>query len=205
MKCEEALLLISGHLDRENTAEEETALQAHLNGCKECRERLMAFEKTDRKLASLSACAPEGLCADIMAQIKKEAAKKKRRPWYSIAVAAALALVIGAGAATGAYETAEPQMVSVTDMQPMSRERALTDADMLAQELAQERNAPVAVVNELYYEIEVHPCESLEQGYLLYILPDYDAVIFLRDNYGCVVYEPAEGTGEAVSYALLVP
>ena len=33
MKCEDALLLISGHIDGENSLEEEQLLQTHLADC----------------------------------------------------------------------------------------------------------------------------------------------------------------------------
>ena len=43
MTCDEALELISGHIDQENTPEEEALLQAHLQTCAQCREVLQAF------------------------------------------------------------------------------------------------------------------------------------------------------------------
>ena len=52
MTCEDALILLSGHLDGVNTQEEETELFAHLQSCAGCRDLLAAFgpEGADRAL-----------------------------------------------------------------------------------------------------------------------------------------------------------
>ena len=69
MKCEDVLLLISGHIDGENTAEEEQLLQAHLCDCEDCRRVLQAYEAADAGLMQAKEPAPEGLCADVMAAV----------------------------------------------------------------------------------------------------------------------------------------
>lgn len=101
MNCEEALELLSGHLDGANTQEEETQLQAHLASCPACRAILEAYEAVDSGLASLQAEPPAELVSGVMEAVRQESstAKKIRRfPTRGIAataVAAALLLVIG--------------------------------------------------------------------------------------------------------------
>lgn len=206
MRCEDALLLISGHLDHANTGEEEAALQAHLSVCAECRNVLLAFETVDAELSSLDETAPEGLCADVMAQIKKETNKKRRRPWYGIAIAAALALVIGVSATVDIHDGDDaPQTVSVFEAEHVSRALPAANGETLAQKIADERKAAIAVVDALHYEIETYPCETLEEGCLLYCLPDRETVSALEASYGCEVYEPTEVTDVERFYALLIP
>lgn len=206
MRCEDALLLISGHLDKMNTAQEEADLQAHLLGCEDCRNILEAFKEADSGVASLKENAPSDFCTGVMSQIKKEATKKKRRPWYGIAVAAALMLVVGVSAAMDLPEdTGEPETASVAQNTAVTRSAPAADGGSLARKIADERGAPVVVVRELYYEIETCPCETLDEGYLLYELPDRDTAVTLGENYGCVIYHPSEDTGQAAAFALLMP
>ncbi len=97
MKCEDALLLISGHMDRSNTEAEEAQLQAHLSQCPDCRGLLEALLAVDAGVLSLEEEAPESLCQNVMSAIAREASvrKRRRRAWFS--AAAALVLVIGIG------------------------------------------------------------------------------------------------------------
>lgn len=205
MNCEEALLLISGHLDDMNTPEEEAALQAHLAVCGHCREVLSVFRENDKKIAAAKEPAPKTLCGNVMAQIKGEEKKKTRHRWSGLAVAAALVLAIGIAAVRPSVADQVPQMVSEVQTYTMSRSMPNQDGGEVAQKIADERSGAVAVVHELYYEIESYPCETLEEGYLLYILPDHDAVVFLSENYGCVIYEPEAECEQTAAYALLVP
>ena len=204
MKCEDALILISGHLDNMNTAEEEADLQAHLSQCEACRELLKQFEQVDFATANLKEKAPEDLCAGVMARIKKETAGKKRRPWLSVAVAAALMVVIGIGAfLPKAEKNREHQPAIVSEAGVVGRSMPVSDAEDLARKISSDRAATVVVVHELYHEIEQYPCQTLEEGYCLYVLPDHNAAVFLSETYGCVIYEPQEQTNETRYYALL--
>ena len=76
MNCNDYLPLLSGHLDGENSPEEEQRLQAHLAQCASCRARLQAFERGDRLLRADTAVPPAGLTASILAA----AAKTPQRP-----------------------------------------------------------------------------------------------------------------------------
>lgn len=67
MNCNDYLSLLSGHLDGENSPEEEQRLQAHLAQCANCRARLQAFERGDRLLRADTAVPPAGLTASILA------------------------------------------------------------------------------------------------------------------------------------------
>lgn len=100
MECTDALILISGHIDNQNTPQEEAALQAHLLECPECRRVLEAYERINSGVADLSEPAPEGLADAVMSRIRAEKTKKTRRPWRSVGaaaglVAAVLVLLIG--------------------------------------------------------------------------------------------------------------
>ena len=114
MNCDEYLLLLSGHLDGYNTEEEESRLQAHLQTCRVCRERLAQMEQDDALLADLPAPPPD-LTKKIMGKIEKEKKQTKRRRflhWAAPAGAAAAVLCLvflgrGFGTAFSTSKTAE--------------------------------------------------------------------------------------------------
>lgn len=236
MNCEQMLELISGHIDGWNTPEEENKLQEHLSQCAHCREALSQYEQMDRILQETAEPAPEGLCADIMTQIRKETKRTARRRWSSLAVAAVLVIVVGTAAAVVPdfgengvlLDTDTPETLMMARQMPVAEEteepcvemaaeeampesaldtasapKTKADPHTLAETLAQDRNACVIVISQLYPEVESLPCETLEEGYLLYILPDHNAAVLLSETYGCVIYEPDADT--TVAYALLVP
>lgn len=98
MVCEEALELLSGHLDGANTEEEEQRLRAHLETCAHCRELLAAFAAVDGAVADLEADPPPQLRQNIMAAVARERAQgPRRRRLAGLAVAAALVAVVGLG------------------------------------------------------------------------------------------------------------
>lgn len=98
MNCNDYLPLLSGHLDGENTPEEEQRLQAHLAQCADCRARLQAFERGDRLLRADTAAPPAGLTASILAaaaRTPQQNAKKPRRAcWGWLATGAAAAALV---------------------------------------------------------------------------------------------------------------
>ena len=189
MTCEEALILLSGQIDSNNTTEETAQLQQHLQICAECRQALQAFEEIDCGIASLEVEPPADLKDSVMDAIRAEAKpRKKRRWWPPVAAAAVLFLVIGLGA--GQLKQVQQQ----TETEPMT---ALATADTAApaayarsventpayeeansllkgkvnaidpQTLADARGADVAVTRELLQEMEVCDCETLEDCSLL--------------------------------------
>lgn len=100
MKCEEALLLLSGHIDGQNTPAEERALQAHLAVCASCRARLEDFVRIDGGLADLEEDPPAQLAGAVMGRVHAEAelvnSRKKRRFLFrrTVMVAAAAAILL---------------------------------------------------------------------------------------------------------------
>lgn len=104
MTCEEAWPLLSGHMDGENTPEEEEKLRAHLSICPACKELLEAYEGVDRQVAKLNVEAPEGLKEGVMYRIRtQKQPQKKNRKWFigpgtAVGVVAAiLVLLVGTG------------------------------------------------------------------------------------------------------------
>ena len=103
MTCENAILLMSGHLDGENTAEEESLLSAHLERCEDCRRLMSAYEEIETNTAALEAPVPEGLKRGVLYRIDREANPKKYRKRFPFAgtligaAAAVLVLLVGVG------------------------------------------------------------------------------------------------------------
>lgn len=104
MTCEKAWPLLSGHMDGENTPEEEEKLRAHLSICPACKELLEAYEGVDRQVAKLNVEAPEGLKEGVMYRIQtQKQPQKKKRKWFigpgtAVGVVAAiLVLLVGTG------------------------------------------------------------------------------------------------------------
>ena len=97
-ECEYWQGLISRMLDEDLSAEEEAALAKHLEGCEECRALHGAFAAVSGALAGQLEEPPKRLRETVMAQVRRDAIRKKntRRPWRAaLAVAAAAALAIG--------------------------------------------------------------------------------------------------------------
>ena len=104
MTCENALILLSGHIDGVNSEQEEQELQAHLSECAGCRAILAAYEEAEAGLKDLETAPPEGFVKGVMYRIGQEtgAEKKPRRrfigPGTGIGlVAAMLVLLLGTG------------------------------------------------------------------------------------------------------------
>ena len=228
MTCEEALVLISGHLDGENTEQEEAQLQAHLEVCPSCREILEALSQTDQEIQNLEVDPPAHFCEDVMAAIRAEAApvRKKKRPiWPILTTAAAAALLLAIGVSTlpkpaaQAQDEAEPMLARSAEdtMEFAVYDAANEDAEskmmvsMYAaapsgpdpQALAEERSADVAVSYELLPELEDRDGETLEDGAVLYALDSAAEAVRLSRLYGLALYEPEEASSD-VSYVLLI-
>ena len=203
MNCEEALVLISGHLDHENTVSEETQLQKHLEHCPACRTLLETMQRND-VLLSRQTQVPSALHSRVMEQIAAEP-KTKRRPWTGLAAAAALALVIGAAAWQNKPVQQDAGVPMTARMLPGE---AVVSADQTIsadpQSLADERCAVIVVTKQLLPEMELCSCETLEDGSLLYVLKDGAAASALSAQYDLALYTPSEGEA-AAAYAWLMP
>lgn len=69
MHCEDVLLLLSGHLDEENTAAEEAALKEHLENCPSCRARLEQLRRNDALLRE-PVVPPAALADNVMRSVR---------------------------------------------------------------------------------------------------------------------------------------
>ena len=219
MTCEEVLLLISGHLDRENSVEEEAQLQAHLHTCSACRELMSVLERTDEAVRGLTEPVPEKLCENVMEQIRRETAGKKRRIiWRSLSAAAALAVVLGIGALVLPKQKTEPAMDSGTAAQQISVQAAAyapqearvmvssTDACFsLPATLAEERRADVVLLAELPPELrETADYETVGDGWRLYRMEDPQAASRLSEQYfGELAMPSVKDPDCKVSYVLI--
>ena len=209
MNCEEALVLLSGHLDGQNSEEEAARLQDHLAQCPDCRRLLEDLKALDAGLLSLEEEPPADLCESVMEAIRQEApVRKKKRRWVWPTTAAAAVLILLAGAGTLAApklhttEDAAPQMARMmaTAVEPEIAEPETADEaagislysgtaeaalytaapeDGPAQALAEERQAPVVLVYGALPELDGLPCEALEDGGLLYTLETAESASLL--------------------------
>lgn len=91
--CEPYEDLLSARLDGELTRQEETDLTAHLETCPRCRAFARDLRTLHTSLLTLAADPPAGMTDAIMAKVKPKP-RKKKRPWFSLACAALLALVL---------------------------------------------------------------------------------------------------------------
>ena len=92
-ECASAQALISAAADGELTLQEQQELQAHLALCPECRaayDQTMAIRDAFAQWAEEEVELPGDLTAAVMQKIRQESPKKpRRRPYFSLALAAA--------------------------------------------------------------------------------------------------------------------
>ena len=141
-KNEKMLLLLSGHLDGCNTAEEEALLQAHLAECPDCRRILTEYEKIDAGIAGLTQAPPANFTANVMRAVQAEprtaAPKKPRRFSFGFgtavaAVAAIFLLAVGSG-----------KLPQLGAGRAMLNDAAVKSADAEPAEIAAEESAEIA-------------------------------------------------------------
>jgi len=212
MNCEEALVLISGYLDGTNTDAEMAQLRTHLKDCSDCRQTLQTLKELEQGMVSLKEEPPADLKASVMEQIRMEAKPTRRlRRWIPVAAAAALVFAVGLGGLGPRVETnmAAPASLQSDTAAPAVYSRMMEDssaqsAELDSQIVADRLGACVAETRELLPEMETCPCETLEDGSLLYQLSDFDAAKTLSERYDLVLYFPAEETQLEVSYARLL-
>ena len=107
LECDQALELISAHIDGALTPEEEQALSEHLEVCPDCRSLLADLEQLHQEMGALSqqsVSPPPQLQGDIMARIRAEARPRAgirgRGRWRAWVAMAALFAVVLLGAGT---------------------------------------------------------------------------------------------------------
>ena len=211
MDCEEALILLSGYLDQSNTEEEMARLRVHLETCPACREVLHTLQEIDRGIAALEEEPPVDLKEAVMAAIGAETkSKRTHHRWLPVAAAAALVLVIGISGmgALPAQKSAEPMAVTADVAPPAVYARTMdmpvSEAYLDTQSVADRLGAQVVETSELLPEMEVCPCETLEDGSLLYQLDTLKAAEDLSAQYDLVLVIPVEYADSEVSYARLL-
>ena len=220
MNCSDMIVLISGYLDGINSGDENTLVQEHLSHCASCREVLVHFQNTDALLKTQEAELPATFCAGVMERIKEETGRKKRnlRLWSSIgASAAAVALILGAGALTmprmgsdgSAMETQMEEAIeySVTKaLYDAADEEAVVETEYCKPKEQAAAEMPLAAYPQavadrvggvvVYFD---HPVEELEEysvevtdGNLMYLLSDAEEAAELGETYGGVLFFPAD-------------
>ena len=210
MTCEEAWILINGHLDHENTQAEEAQLREHLEHCTPCRALLEAMEGCDEALRSLEAEPPADLGANVMEAIRQKK-PKKHHPWLKWTGAAAAAALVMAVGLSQLPTQQEPEALSVKNARAVpevaSYAASLGSTDISEnqiQELADDRNAAIVMLKKVVPELQACDCEELPNGSILYALRDKKAAQTLRDEYELNWYEPVNNVPKQY-YALLLP
>ncbi len=98
MKCNDYIVWLSGHIDGTNSPREESALQAHLDACPNCRRLLEDMQSNDVALKNTTLVPPARIAENVMSVVRKDAKKKTTRIrsyiLSSVAVAAVLCLVM---------------------------------------------------------------------------------------------------------------
>ena len=101
-ECEYYQQLISQRLDGELTAAQEHELAEHLSRCAECRAVDAAFRALSEGFGGCAEEAPEGLCENVMADIRRENIRAgystKKYGWRRLLATAACFAIIGAAA-----------------------------------------------------------------------------------------------------------
>ena len=139
MTCEEALILISGHIDGENSPEEECQLSDHLKNCSSCRAILSAYQELDHNVAALEEEPPAVLVSGVMERIATmpPSLSKKRRSFLfgggtAVAAAAAVLLILLSSGKVALPQQQAPQDTdhisgSTRDISGISAEAALAE------------------------------------------------------------------------------
>ena len=76
--CNEISELLSGYIDGVLSPEEETALRAHLDICRDCRDRLELMKEIHSIAPDLSETAPSDLIPKVMQAVRAGEKKNKR-------------------------------------------------------------------------------------------------------------------------------
>lgn len=210
MTCEEIWVLISGHLDQENTQAEEAQLREHLEHCPQCCAMMEALEGCDEALRSLEVEPPADLCTNVMETIRQEAPKKRHAwpKWTGVAVAAALLLVVGLSKLPMEQEKKAPDVRAARAMPEVASYMAARDSTGVSedqiQQLADDRIATIVMLKNSVPELNTCDSEELPNGSVLYALRSEEAAIELRDAYQLHCFQPENGIPKQY-YALLLP
>ena len=102
--CEYYREKISCLMDGELSPEETAGLEAHIEGCPECRALYEAFTAVSAALSEGMEEPPEHIAPSVMQEIRAITEKKKRGVWIKcLSAAACLALVVLVGVSSGLF------------------------------------------------------------------------------------------------------
>jgi anti-sigma factor RsiW len=103
MNCHDASRMLNAYIDNEVPAGDAVSIAEHIQGCAECRERLMALESLGRLVRGIPyRTAPARLRTTIATAAPQRA--RSILPMYTWAAAAVLVLAVGGGAAYRAMQ-----------------------------------------------------------------------------------------------------
>lgn len=158
MNCEKAWELLSLQMDGALTPEEQTALEAHLESCPDCRIRKEELLAAEAAFKDCQAEAPAALHSRVMDAVRQEAKQKKnsRKQWFTVgivaAAAAAVAILAGVGLLQmpgfGSGGQASVSMFGTMFRQELSTEFTAEEETerLCAEQVAEENGCPVLVV-----------------------------------------------------------
>lgn len=204
MTCEEAWILISGHLDHENTQAEEAQLREHLEHCAQCRQWMDAMECCDHVIRASAAEPPDALFTNVMAAVQREKPRKHRSwiRWAGGAAAAAVLLAVGLRSLPQKQEEEAPNLMVSRVALDCAEGAEVTDDQI--QELADDRIAGIVMLEKAVPELNTCDVEELPNGSVLYALQDQQSAQTLCEQYQLGWYEPMNSAPEQY-YALLLP
>lgn len=171
MTCDKALELMSAALDGELTKQEAAALQAHLDGCPDCRAADAQLRGMDAFLKEAEYEPPAALHTNVMRAVRQEKAASRRRFWAPAGlIAAAAALVLTAGSRglidlPGFSDRAQASNNAHSAIGSVLPEQTLAQQ---AQAIAAERGAPVLTLADTPEALADVPYETLKNGAKLY-------------------------------------
>ena len=150
MSCEDFVLLISGHLDNENTPEQEAQLRAHLQTCPDCRRLLTAWQTLEPRVQALAEPAPEGLKQSVMDRIAAQSGPRLVRPAKRFRLnagaklglaAACLILLVGVGAVSLPKLGSKPASADALEKASAVTEAATTELTVYGEAVPEEAPA----------------------------------------------------------------
>lgn len=206
MGCEYFQELISCLIDGELSRDEEAQLADHLETCPECAAMYKAFKELSCIMEEDMVDAPESLCPNVMAQLRRAEIVKKNRRRSAVkavlATAACAVLVVAAGRLTG-FKSAESAVVTggttntaaVYDVKIVAEEEIFAVPKDMPMEAPQATMMPAAKAPEAAVEAEV--TESAAEDTVMYMTANSFA---LRDS---TPADAGAGSTEPVEWAEL--
>lgn len=228
MCTDEMKLLLSGHIDGTNTAQQEEVLQKHLARCASCRSTLQDYERNDAMLRSCKKEAPKDFTASVMEAICVETPKPKTSRQFPFryataiaAVAAVFLIVVSTGklsfsdtGSTAVYSSTQPHTeqeetaialpkASLSAAENQSSDTVHANVDCAA--LAEAEGIPVGV---LYAEKAPEIAENAPvlrlSGAARYTITQAQLEALQGENSDLILYTPKAYTPDETASAYLI-